>query len=122
MPEFFAVPVVGNNPFAVLLRMAAFRPPPQHFKENVVDEGERIFRADRLMIIRPASKLLVQPANQVLLPPCFAASENRIMQIDTQVFDYFSGWFDDKFSLEFAKCPSQHIKSVVNVGNQRFLL
>ena len=83
MPEFFAVPVIGDDPFAVLLWMAAFRPSPQHFKENVVDEGERIFRTDGLMIIRPAAKLLVQPTYQILLPPCFTASENRVMQVGT---------------------------------------
>ena len=32
------------------------------------------------------------------------------------------GRFDDELSLEFAECPAQHIKTIVDVRNERLFL
>ncbi|MDE7243515.1 MAG: hypothetical protein K2O18_06005, partial [Oscillospiraceae bacterium] len=57
-----------------------------------------------------------------VVPPCFAASENRFVQTCVQCLYCFFGRLYDKYPLEFAECPSMHIKAVIHMGSQRLFL
>ena len=84
--------------------------------------GKGFTGTDRLMIIGPATDLLVQLFNQDILFPSLTSSKNRLGQGRFQGFQRFLGRFDDELSLEFAECPAQHIKAVVDVGDDSLFL
>ena len=102
--------------------MAALRPSPQQFVENVVNVGKGVTGTDRLMVIRPATYLLVQLFNQDFLFPSLTAPKNGLGQGRFQGFQRFLGRLYDELSFEFTKCPAQHIKTVVDVGDDRLFL
>ncbi len=71
--------------------------------------GKGFTGTDRLMVIRPATNLLVQLFNQDFLLPSLTTSKNRLGQGRFKGFQRFLGRLDNELSLEFAECPAQHM-------------
>lgn len=84
--------------------------------------GKGFTGADRLVIICPTTDQPVQYSDQDFLLPRLTASEDRLGQRGFQGFYGFLGWLDDELSFEFSECPAQHIKTVVDVGDDRLFL
>ena len=84
--------------------------------------GKGFTGADRLMIIRPTTNLLIQLFNQDFLFPSLTTPKNGLGQGRFQDFQRFLGRLDDELSFEFSECPAQHIKTVVDMGDDRLFL
>ena len=84
--------------------------------------GKGFAGADRLMIICPAAYLLVQLFNQDFLLPSLTTSKDGFRQGRFQGLQCLLGRLDDEFSFELPECPAQHIKAVVNMGDDRLFL
>ena len=56
----FSVPIVGEDLPLPFVGMTALLPSPQQSIEDIVDMSKGFAGTDRLMIIRPATALLVQ--------------------------------------------------------------